>query len=87
MFLMLGSRPDIAQAVSKLSRFMSNPGLAHWEALRKLLMFVKGSKEMCLKYDSGPSKPLHAYCDQTMPLAATQGDRQRGTSFYGKDRL
>ncbi|KAL0375810.1 UNVERIFIED_CONTAM: putative disease resistance protein [Sesamum calycinum] len=39
------TRPDIAYAVSCLSRYMSNAGLPHWEALKWLLRtFVGGGK-------------------------------------------
>lgn len=31
MYAMLFSRPDIAHAVSLVSRFMANPGVDHWE--------------------------------------------------------
>ena len=32
MYAMVCTRPDIAHAVSTMSRFMSNPGRPHWEA-------------------------------------------------------
>ncbi|KAK4391500.1 Retrovirus-related Pol polyprotein from transposon TNT 1-94 [Sesamum angolense] len=37
MYLMVSTRPDIAYVVSCLSRYMSNAGLPHWEALKWLL--------------------------------------------------
>jgi hypothetical protein len=35
MYLTNGTQPDISYAVSKLSRFVKNPGDTHWGALRK----------------------------------------------------
>ncbi|RWS00242.1 Retrovirus-related Pol polyprotein from transposon TNT 1-94-like protein, partial [Dinothrombium tinctorium] len=32
MFLMIGTRPDIAYAVSNVSQFLDNPGFSHWNA-------------------------------------------------------
>ena len=37
MYLMVSTRPDIAYSVSCLSRYMSDPGQPHWEALKWLL--------------------------------------------------
>ena len=31
---MVCARPDIAHAISVLSRYMSNPGKPHWEAVK-----------------------------------------------------
>ncbi|XP_042055870.1 secreted RxLR effector protein 161-like [Salvia splendens] len=41
MYLMVSTRPDIAYSVSCLSRYMSNPGQLHWEALKWLLRYLK----------------------------------------------
>jgi hypothetical protein len=37
MYLASATRPDISYAVSKLSRFVSNPGEDHWQALERVL--------------------------------------------------
>ncbi|WVZ67986.1 hypothetical protein U9M48_016985 [Paspalum notatum var. saurae] len=37
MYLASATRPDISFAVSKLSRFMSNPGTDHWHALERVM--------------------------------------------------
>ena len=34
MYAMLGTRPDISFAVTMVSKFSSNPGLTHWEAVK-----------------------------------------------------
>ena len=34
MYLAVGTRPDIAFAVSTLAQFTENPGPMHWEALK-----------------------------------------------------
>jgi len=34
MYVMVCTRPNIAQAVGVLSRFMANPGWVHWDAVK-----------------------------------------------------
>ncbi|XP_042008926.1 secreted RxLR effector protein 161-like [Salvia splendens] len=58
MYLILSTRPDIAYVVSCLSRYMSNPGPVHWEALKWLLRYLKltAKYELCYsKCDEGVS--------------------------------
>ena len=43
MYLMLGTRPDIAYAVGTLSRFSAKPKLAHWEAAKYVLRYIYSS--------------------------------------------
>ncbi|GJW87087.1 retrovirus-related pol polyprotein from transposon TNT 1-94 [Tanacetum coccineum] len=48
MYAMMCTRPDIAHAVRVVSRFMSNPGKEHWEAVRWLLRYLKGTLKATL---------------------------------------
>jgi Reverse transcriptase (RNA-dependent DNA polymerase) len=50
MYLALATRPDIAYAVGVVSRFCSNPGSAHWEAVKRVFKYLKGSSELWLTY-------------------------------------
>jgi hypothetical protein len=40
MYLASATRPDISFVVSKLSRYMSNPGDDHWHALERVLRYL-----------------------------------------------
>ena len=40
MYLATTTRPDIAYTVGYLARFNSNPGLAHWQAVKHLLRYL-----------------------------------------------
>lgn len=44
MYLMISTRPDLAYAASLVSRYMSNPGRRHWEAIKWILRYLKGTK-------------------------------------------
>ncbi|KAL8157159.1 hypothetical protein AgCh_002026 [Apium graveolens] len=48
MYAMVCTRPDIAHAVGVVSRFMSNPGREHWEAVKWLLRYLKGTSKVAL---------------------------------------
>uniref|UniRef100_A0AAV1UVS3 Reverse transcriptase Ty1/copia-type domain-containing protein n=1 Tax=Peronospora matthiolae TaxID=2874970 RepID=A0AAV1UVS3_9STRA len=53
MHLMTATRPDIAFAVSYVSRFMENPQVEHWMAVKRILRYLQGTKShgICFKPD------------------------------------
>ena len=48
MYAMVCTRPDIGYAVGVVSRFISNPGKEHWNAVKWILRYLKGTSNMCL---------------------------------------
>ncbi|KAG9446485.1 hypothetical protein H6P81_012613 [Aristolochia fimbriata] len=48
MYAMVSTRPDIAHAVGVVSRFMKNPGKEHWEAVKWIFRYLKGTFDYCL---------------------------------------
>ena len=60
MYAMVCTRPDIAHAVGVMSRFMSRPGKQHWEAVKWILRYLKGSSDTCLCF-TGASLKLQDY--------------------------
>ena len=50
MYVMVCTRPDLAYSASLVSRFMSNPGRVHWEAVKWILRYVKGALDVGLLY-------------------------------------
>ena len=65
MYLAVCTRPEIAMGVSTLSRFCQDPGMAHWEAAKRLLRYVKGSVGDGLLYVCGEDVALWGYGDAT----------------------
>ena len=53
MYAAIGSRPEIAFTVSYLARFMQNPGPAHWEAVKRVIRYLKGTKDAKLTIGLG----------------------------------
>ncbi|KAH7387965.1 hypothetical protein KP509_16G051000 [Ceratopteris richardii] len=78
MYAMVATRPDIAHAVGVVSRFMANPGRAHWEVVKSILRYLKGTKSKCLCYGKGPLE-LKGFCDSDM---AGDVDTRKSTSGY-----
>ncbi|MCO5601485.1 hypothetical protein L7F22_055606 [Adiantum nelumboides] len=50
MYAMVATRPDIAYAVGVVSRYMSNLGKKHWEAVKKILRYLQGTASSCLRF-------------------------------------
>jgi len=59
----VGSRPDISFAVGQLAQFMENPGRNHWEAVKRVLRYLKGMKDLKLVYGNTGDKGLQAFAD------------------------
>ncbi|GJZ86357.1 retrotransposon protein, putative, ty1-copia subclass [Tanacetum coccineum] len=51
MYLMTGTRPDLAYVVSRLSRYTSNPSYAHWKAITRVLHYLRYSRDYRQHYD------------------------------------
>ncbi|KAJ9538032.1 hypothetical protein OSB04_030765 [Centaurea solstitialis] len=62
MYAMLSTRPDIAFAVGKLSRYTHNPGLIHWQTINRVFKYLKGTMDYGLTY-SGFTSVLEGYSD------------------------
>ena len=50
MYAMLGSRPDIAYAVSKVSQYSVNPDSSHWTAIKRIFRYSAGIPNCVLCY-------------------------------------
>ncbi len=64
MYAVTCTRPDIAFAVGHVARFSSNPDRSHWEAVKRILAYVRGTLNHGIVY--GPcrtSRHLCAYSD------------------------
>ena len=62
MYLAIGTRPDIAHAVSYLSQFNSDPQQSHWIAAKRVLRYLKGTMSFSLTYNR-TGIPLRGYVD------------------------
>jgi len=78
MYLASATRPDISFAVSKLSRFVSNPGDDHWKALERVMRYLKGTMNYGIHYTGYP-RVLEGYSDSNW---ISDADEIKATSGY-----
>ena len=62
MYLMNCTRPDIAYAISKLSRYTSNPDEDHWKAIIRVLSYLRFTGDYGLNFTRYPAV-LEGFCD------------------------
>ncbi|GJX16821.1 hypothetical protein Tco_0217653 [Tanacetum coccineum] len=58
MYLMVYPRPDITYAVSIVSRYLANPGKNHWEVVKWILKYSKGTADVGLVYGRDQGKHI-----------------------------
>jgi hypothetical protein len=63
MYASTGTRPDITYAVGQICRFGENPGIAHWEAVRRIFCYLKGTKDLWLVLGAAVDKAIVGYTD------------------------
>ncbi|KAE8730652.1 putative galacturonosyltransferase 6 [Hibiscus syriacus] len=78
MFAMICTRPDIAQAVGVVSRYMANPGKEHWNTVKRILRYIKGTSNVALCY-GGSNLLINGYVDSDY---AGDLDKSKSTTGY-----
>ena len=58
MYAMLCTRPDVAYALRVTSSYQSNPGIVHWEAVKRILKYLRRTKELFLVYGGSTQSKL-----------------------------
>lgn len=79
MYLMTGTRPDLAYSVGVVSQFMANPGIQHWKALKRIFRYIQSTKDLCLTYQKTDKDYLYGYSDADYAGCI---DTSRSTSGY-----
>jgi hypothetical protein len=68
LWLANGTRPDIAYAVGQCARFLSNPGKAHWEAVRHIMRYLKGTVNLGITYDGNKEIVTYGFTKGDLPI-------------------
>ncbi len=77
MYAMTSTRPDIAYAVSTVSRYMANPGRQHWAAVKWIMRYLLGMKTAWICF--AKSDELLGYTDFDL---AGDPDSRKSTSGF-----
>ncbi|KAL6329572.1 hypothetical protein AAG906_022149 [Vitis piasezkii] len=78
MYLMNCTRPDIAYAVGRLSRYTQSPNQDHWTAVRRVLKHLKGTINYGLCFSGFPSV-LEGFSDANW---ISDSNEMKSTSGY-----
>lgn len=68
LYIAAMTRPDISFAVSVLNRYVAAPTEEHWQATKRVLRYLAGTKNLGLTYQKGRGSPkTYGDSDYTVP--------------------
>uniref|UniRef100_A0A2N9HJ44 Integrase catalytic domain-containing protein n=1 Tax=Fagus sylvatica TaxID=28930 RepID=A0A2N9HJ44_FAGSY len=80
MYAMVCTRPDLTHAVSTVNRYMANPGREHWNAVKWIFRYLKGTAEYGILFSRQPgTNSVVGYMDADY---AGEVDDRRSTTVY-----
>ncbi|KAD1365130.1 hypothetical protein E3N88_42941 [Mikania micrantha] len=74
MYAMVCTRPDIVDVVGVVSRYMSNPRKEHWEPVKWLLRYLKGTSKMGLCFKGGTAVSWMSRLQRSVALSTTEAE-------------
>ena len=63
MYAQVCTRLDIAYIVGVLGRYLSNPGMDHWKAAKRVMRYLKRTKYYMLTYKRSDQLEITGYSD------------------------
>ena len=80
MYLMVGTRPDLAYEIGKLSQHSANPRESHWAGVKRVMRYVQGARNLGIVFNSKSKSPeLLGFSDADW---AGCSDSRKSTSGY-----
>ncbi|PHU15951.1 hypothetical protein BC332_17156 [Capsicum chinense] len=80
IYIMNCTRPYIASAIRKLSRYTSNPNRTHWMAIKRVLGYLKYTQDYALHYNKYPTV-LEGYSDANWITGSNEVKSTSGNVF------
>jgi len=81
LYIVLGTRPDIAYSTIKLARYASNPSKEHFTAIKKILRYLKGTIDYSITYTKS-NKYISGYYDSDYAGDIYTAKSTTGYIFY-----
>ena len=81
MYAMLCTRPDVSHTLSFTSRYQSNPGMKHWISVKRILMYLRMTKDMSLVYGGDEELVVKAYADASFSTDPNDSKSKMGYLF------
>jgi hypothetical protein len=63
MFAAICTLPEIAFAVNQVAQFSNNPNQSHWEAVKRIITYLKGTSDHGITYCGAGENVLTAFTD------------------------
>lgn len=74
------TRPDISYAVSVVSQFMETPSIPHWEAVLRIVRYLKKSPGLGIMYRKNSHLKMEGFMDAD--CAGSPSDRRLATGYF-----
>jgi hypothetical protein len=79
MYAQVCTRPDLAFIVGVLGKYLGNPGMQHWIAVKRVMRYLKRTRDFVLTYRKSDNLEIIGYSDSDF---AGCPDSRRSTSGY-----
>jgi hypothetical protein len=77
------TRPDIAHSVGQVAQFASNPGKAHWTAVKRIIQYLYTTRNLVLTLGGESNDPdIFAFCDADHGNAVDHGNSISGHAVF-----
>jgi hypothetical protein len=63
MYLMVGTRSDIAFAVSRMAQYVESPTIIQWKAVKHIMRYIKYTSNYGLEFGGSGNSDFKCFCD------------------------
>ncbi|HLG30136.1 MAG TPA: Ty1/Copia family ribonuclease HI [Candidatus Brocadiales bacterium] len=79
---MVCTRPDISFAVCNAARYMHDPGISHWESVKRIFRFLKGTINKGIVYKKTETGKINLHVEVDASWASNDLEKSRSDAGY-----